>query len=93
MTKTELAEQVAARLHLTKRDTEIVVDTILDRIGQALAAPTDGKVELRGFGSFRVRQRRARQGRNPQTGTPVDVPASRAPYFKPGKEMRAWLEA
>ncbi len=93
MTKAELAEQVAARVHLAKRDTEIVIDRILDSIGQALASPTDGKVELRGFGSFRVRQRRARQGRNPQTGTPVVVPASRAPYFKPGKEVRAWLEA
>ncbi len=93
MTKAELVDQVAARVDLTKRDTEIIVDTIFDSIAQALAAQSDGKAELRGFGSFRVRQRIARRGRNPQTGTPVDVPAKRVPYFKPGKELRAWLDA
>ena len=46
-------------------------------------------VELRGFGSFRVRQHNARLGRNPQTGTPVEVPAKRVPYFRPGKELKA----
>ncbi len=93
MTKADLVDQVAARINLAKRDTEIIVDTIFDSIAQALAAPTDGKVELRGFGSFRVRQHRARRGRNPQTGMPVDVPAKRVPYFKVGKELRAWLDA
>ncbi len=93
MTKAELVNEVAARADLRKRDAEIVVDTILDGIAQALAAPTDGKVELRGFGSSRVRRRRARRSRNPRTGTPVDVPAKRVPYFKPGKEVRAWLDA
>ncbi len=93
MTKAELVDQVAARVDLTKRDTEIVIDTILDSIAQALTTPTDGKVELRGFGSFRVRQRRPRRARNPQDGTPVQVPAKRVPYFRVGKELRAWLEA
>jgi integration host factor subunit beta len=93
MTKAELVDQVAARVDLTKRDTEIVVDTILDSIAQALTTPTDGKVELRGFGSFRVRQRRPRRARNPQDGTSVQVPAKRVPYFRVGKELRAWLEA
>ena len=93
MTKAELVDQVAARIDLTKRDTEIIVDTILDSIAHALTTPTDGKVELRGFGSFRVRRRNARRGRNPQDGTPVQVPAKRVPYFKPGKELRAWLDA
>ncbi|MFN3476541.1 MAG: HU family DNA-binding protein [Candidatus Methylomirabilales bacterium] len=91
MTKAELVEKVAAQVNLTKKDTEVVIDTILDGIANALKE--HGKVELRGFGSFRVRDRRARQGRNPQTGQPVQVPPKRVPYFKPGKELKALLNA
>lgn len=90
MTKAELVEKVADAVNLTKKDTEVVIDTILDGIANALREH-DGKVELRGFGSFRVRDRRARQGRNPQTGQPVQVPPKRVPYFKPGKELKALL--
>jgi integration host factor subunit beta len=57
-----------------------------------LASSNDGKVELRGFGSFRVRRRGARQGRNPQTGAMVSVPAKKVPYFKPGKELKAIID-
>ncbi len=89
MTKADLAEKVAEHVHLTKKDIEIIIDTMFDSIAQALATQSDGKVELRGFGSFRVRQRRARQGRNPRTGTPVEVPAKRIPFFKPGKDLQA----
>lgn len=92
MTKADLVELVAAKVYLTKKDTEVVVDTILDSITKALASANDGKVELRGFGSFRTRQRRARQGRNPQSGQAVHVPAKRIPFFKPGKELRQLID-
>lgn len=92
MTKADLVEKIAATVHLTKKETEVVIDTIFDGIARALASPTDGKVELRGFGSFRVRRRRPRQGRNPQTGQPVSVPAKKVPYFKPGKELKALID-
>jgi integration host factor subunit beta len=78
---------------LTKKDTEVVIDTIFQSISTALASKDDSKVELRGFGSFRVRSRRARTGRNPQTGIAVQVPAKRVPYFKPGKELKALVDS
>ncbi len=93
MTKADLVELVAARVHLTKKDTEVVIDSILDSISQALASKDDGKVELRGFGSFRIRKRRARLGRNPQSGEPVQVPPKRVPFFKPGKELKALIDS
>ena len=93
MTKADLVELVAARVHLTKKDTEVVIDSILDSISKALSSKDDGKVELRGFGSFRVRERRARQGRNPQSGAAVRVPPKRVPFFKPGKELKAPVDS
>lgn len=93
MTKADLVELVAVRVHLTKKDTEVVVDSILDSISKALSSKDDGKVELRGFGSFRVRERRARQGRNPQSGAAVQVPPKRVPFFKPGKELKALVDS
>jgi integration host factor subunit beta len=93
MTKANLVELVAARVHLTKKDTEVVIDSILDSISKALSSKDDGKVELRGFGSFRVRERRARQGRNPQSGAAVEVPPKRVPFFKPGKELKALVDS
>jgi integration host factor subunit beta len=93
MTKVDLIEQVAASINLTKKDTEVIVNTIFKSIAEALSSKKDGKVELRGFGSFRVRQRDARQGRNPQTGQSVRVPAKRAPYFKPGKELKELVDS
>jgi integration host factor subunit beta len=93
MTKADLVEKVAVQVSLTKKDTEVVIDTIFDSITQALASKSDSKVELRGFGSFRVRRRRARQGRNPQTGNSVQVPAKRVPYFKPGKELKILVDS
>lgn len=93
MTKADLVELVAAQVRLTKKDTEVVIDTILESITKALASKGDGKVELRGFGSFRTRQRRARQGRNPQSGESVHVPPKRIPFFKPGKELRRLIDS
>jgi integration host factor subunit beta len=92
MTKADLVEKIAATVNLTKKETEVVIDTIFEGIARALASSSDGKVELRGFGSFRVRRRRPRQGRNPQTGQPVSVPAKKVPYFKPGKELKALID-
>ncbi len=86
MTKAELVEQVAAQSQLTKKDAEVIVQTVLDCITDSLQRGE--KIELRGFGSFRIRNRSSRQGRNPKTGTGVLVPAKRVPYFKPGKEIK-----
>jgi integration host factor subunit beta len=61
---------------------EIVFESIIETLNQG------EKIELRGFGSFRVRERGARRGRNPKTGDPVSIPAKRVPYFKPGKELK-----
>lgn len=92
MTKADLVEKIAATVNLTKKETEVVIDTIFEGIAKALASSNDGKVELRGFGSFRVRRRGARQGRNPQSGAMVSVPAKKVPYFKPGKELKALID-
>lgn len=89
MTKAELVERVAEAATLSRAEAEQAVQTVLDSIVVALR---DGdKIELRGFGSFRLRVRRPRQGRNPKTGTRVDVPGKAIPYFKPGKELRDLL--
>ena len=89
MTKAELVERVAESATLSRADAETAVQTVLDSIVGALHAGE--KIELRGFGSFRLRVRRPRQGRNPKTGTRVDVPGKAIPYFKPGKELRDLL--
>jgi integration host factor subunit beta len=86
MTKAELVEEVARAAELTKKDSEVIVDEVFKNIIQSLNKGE--KIELRGFGSFRVRERDARRGRNPKTGDPVDIPAKRVPYFKPGKELK-----
>jgi integration host factor subunit beta len=89
MTKAELVEEVARAAELNKRDAEVIVETVFDSIISALQKGE--KVELRGFGSFRTRERGPRRGRNPKTGEPVDVPAKRVPYFKPGKELKEYF--
>ncbi len=86
MTKADLVEKVTALGDLTRKDGEIIVDTLFEAVIGALKA--DDKVEIRGFGSFRTRQRKPRIGRNPKTGAKVDVPAKRVPFFKPSKELR-----
>jgi integration host factor subunit beta len=86
MTKAELVEEVTRLGDLTRRDAEVIVETIFESVVGALR--TGDKVEIRGFGSFRTRQRNARTGRNPKTGATVEVPAKRVPYFKPSKELR-----
>jgi integration host factor subunit beta len=87
VTKSGLIEALAGLASLTQKEAETVVDTVFDRIAEALAK--GDKVELRGFGSFRVRHRRPRVGRNPKKQTPVEVPAKVVPFFRVGKELAA----
>ena len=90
MTKAELVERVADKIQLTKKQTEAVVNILLACITEALSA--GDKVELRGFGSFRIRKRNPREGRNPKTGDTVQIPAKRVPFFKAGKELREMVD-
>ena len=86
MTKAALVEEVARVADLTKKHSEVIVDAVVQSIIDALHRGE--KIELRGFGSFRLRRREPRKGRNPKTGDRVDVPSKRVPYFKPGKELK-----
>ena len=86
MTKADLIEEVATLAEVTRKDGEVIVETIFDSIVKSLRA--GDKIEIRGFGSFRTRQRKPRTGRNPKTGAKVEVPAKKIPYFKPSKELK-----
>jgi integration host factor subunit beta len=86
MTKAELVDEIARKASLTRKHSEVIVDAVFSSIIEALQ--NGDKIELRGFGSFRVRHRASRTGRNPKTGEGVLVPAKKVPYFKPGKELR-----
>jgi integration host factor subunit beta len=86
MTKAELIEEVSRVVEMSRKDSEVIVETIFDSIVRALRGGE--KIEIRGFGSFRTRQRQPRIGRNPKTGTRVEVPAKRIPFFKPSKELK-----
>jgi len=86
MVRAELAAQVANNLGVSKKTASLVVNAVFENIAQALAQ--GDKVELRGFGSFTVRHRNGRQGRNPRTGEVVQVPAKNVPFFKPGKDLK-----
>ena len=86
MTKAALVEEVARVAELTKKHSEVIVDAVFESIINALQRGE--KIELRGFGSFRLRRREPRKGRNPKTGDRVDVPSKRVPYFKPGRELK-----
>ncbi len=84
--KSELVQKIAgANSHLLNKDVEAIVNTVLDTISDALV--DGGRVELRGFGTFYVKVRDARVGRNPRTGEAVNVPAKSAVAFRPGKDM------
>jgi len=91
MTKADLIDELSKVASLTKKQSEAVVDTVFGSLTEALAKGE--KVQLRGFGSFRIRQRRARRGRNPKTGTIVAIPAKRVPFFKVGKRLRELMNA
>jgi integration host factor subunit beta len=86
MTKADLVDQVATTVQLPKHQTEAVITRFLEAIMAALQ--TEQRVDLRGFGSFRLRQRQARTGRNPRTGDTVPIPAKQVPTFTPGKAFQ-----
>ena len=86
MTKAELVDEVARVVQLTKKQAETIVNIVFDSIVDSLRAGQ--KIELRGFGSFRLRSRKSRTGRNPKTGEKVQIAAKRVPFFKVGKELR-----
>ena len=90
MTKAQIIERVSEQVTtLTKRQAEIVVNTIFDCIRDSLRS--GNKTEIRGVGSLRLRARRMKEGRNPKTGATVAVPAKRVPFFKAGKELKELL--
>ena len=86
MTKAELVDEVSRVSDLTRKHSEVIVEAVFSSIIDALQK--GDKIELRGFGSFRLRRREPRKGRNPKTGDKVDVPPKKVPYFKPGKELK-----
>ena len=86
LTKADLIEEVLRVTELPRKESETIVETIFESIIDALQK--GDKIEIRGFGSFRTRQRRGRIGRNPKTGEKVDVPAKKIPFFKPSKELK-----
>ena len=86
MTKADLVVDVMRLGDLTRTDAETIIETIFDSVVAALRS--GDKIEIRGFGSFRTRQRNPRIGRNPKTGARVEVPSKRVPYFKPSKDLR-----
>jgi integration host factor subunit beta len=91
MTKSELIEKLSyAAGSLNKKVAEVVVNTIFDSISDALVG--GDRVEIRGFGSFTVRERNAREARNPKSGEIVSIPAKKTPFFKTGKELRARVD-
>lgn len=89
MTKADLVEQVATAIGpgITKKDCALVVDGLLNAIKNAMAEHQN--IEIRGFGTFKVRRRKSRMARNPRTGDPVEVPARAVPIFKPSKDLRS----
>ncbi|MGH9358840.1 MAG: HU family DNA-binding protein [Terriglobia bacterium] len=86
MTKADLIEEISKTAEMSRKDSEVVVETVFESIIRSLRS--GDKIEIRGFGSFRTRERKARVGRNPKTGARVDVPAKKIPFFKPSKELK-----
>ena len=87
MTKSELIEKVSSKVAaFSKRDIEIIVDTLFQSMADSLAG--GGKVEIRGFGSFKIKEREGRQGRNPKSGENIFIQPKKVPFFKAGKEIR-----
>ncbi len=92
MTKAELIDNVAKKVDgLTRNQVDVLVSTMFNSVKDALAV--GDKVEIRGFGSFRLRHRAAREGRNPKSGEVVRVPAKDVPFFKAGKELREMVDS
>ena len=90
MTKADLVEKVACRINLNKKEAETVITALIESISDSLAK--GDKVEIRGFGSFRIRERNPRIARNPKSGETVAVPAKKVPFFKAGQDLRAVVD-
>lgn len=86
MNKAELISVMAEKSGLTKKDSEKALNAFVEAVEDALAE--EDKVQLVGFGTFEVRERKARKGRNPQTGEEIDIPAAKVPAFKAGKALK-----
>ncbi|MFC1500147.1 HU family DNA-binding protein [Candidatus Zixiibacteriota bacterium] len=86
MTKADIVEQIAGRTGLTKTDTSLVVEGVLESLKEALI--TGKTVEIRGFGTFKIKKRASRRARNPRTGEPVTIPEKFVPTFKPSRELK-----
>lgn len=86
MKKSDLVDAISAKANVSKAQAQIIVDDVFELISEGLAKGE--KIDLRGFGTFSVRESAARTGRNPQTGEPIQIPARRVPGFKPGKELK-----
>src|ERR1700755_1968149 len=89
LTKADLIEEVLRVTELPRKESETIVETIFESIIESLQKGE--KIEIRGCGSFRTRQRRGRVGRNPKTGAKVEVPPKKIPYFKPSKELKDFI--
>lgn len=89
LTKADLIEEVLKITELPRKESETIVETIFESIIESLQK--GDKIEIRGFGSFRTRQRRGRVGRNPKTGAKVEVPPKKIPFFKPSKELKDFV--
>lgn len=92
MTKADLVQLASEAIGpgITKKDCAVVVDAFLNAVKDAMAEHKN--IEIRGFGTFKVRERKSRLARNPRTGDPVEVPPRAVPVFKPSKELRAMVE-
>jgi len=90
LNKTDLIGEVAGKAEITKKDAEKVINAFFTTVEDALKS--GDKIQLIGFGTFEVRDRQARKGRNPQTGAEIDIPAARVPAFKPGKALKDALD-
>ena len=86
MTKAELIAQVAGEAQLRKVDAEKAINSLIRTVSTTLKK--EGRLALAGFGTFAVSQRKAREGRNPQTGKPIKIPATKVVKFKPGKQLK-----
>ncbi len=91
MTKADLSARDSQAVGMTREDSKIIVETIFESMVKALHASE--RIEIRGFGSFRTRQRQSRIGRNPKTGARVEVPSKTVAYFKPGIELKAMINS
>ena len=93
MKKSDLVEAIASKAGVNKAQAQSIVEDVFELISEALSKTPPDKIDLRGFGTFSVREAKARTGRNPQTGETIQIPARKVPGFKPGKELKERVNA